>query len=331
MAALMFASFYLMGSTPLPVSGLIKQEKFNMGLGHFLPALLTWVLEHTNPVIKEIFAIVRAIRARETVSQPQAGLTTFLTGAIVIPWMLLEWRHYRSGRREGGVGWLQTIAPLGELYVVLMAVTLPHLVYISSFPQYMTWYRSPELLLSVLTMGLALHRIGWLARQSRAEELVSAHRAVAAAMVGTLALSGWSLGHDSLFVIEPKPNYRERVAIARWIDQHLAPETVVAAWSAGLLSYYSNRRVINLDGLANDTAFFREVLVDRSVSLPEYLQRNGVSLIIDHTIHDPRVLDHFVPVDISKNFARTRILQAPGFDLKPGLVQALLQTEHRTF
>jgi hypothetical protein len=251
-----------------------------------------------------------------------------MAAAIVLPWLLLERAYRRSAQRPGKAGWLATLSSIGELSAVLLVTILPHLVYISSFTLYMSWYRSPQILLGMLTTGLIIHRIGWLVRECTADRLVTVRRAglaVASMAAGCLVLSGLSLGRDSLFVLRPVPMYSERLAIARWIDRHLAPDIILASWNAGLLAYYSNRTLINLDGLVNDREFFEDVLSKHCVSLPDYLKKNKVSLLIDHTIYDSRVMEAFVPVDVSKSFMRMRLFRAQDVRLMPDSVHALLQ------
>jgi hypothetical protein len=194
------------------------------------------------------------------------------------------------------------------------------------------------MMLAILTTGLVIHRIGWLVREALTEALadglIPVRRVGLAAVsmvTGCLVLSGLSLGRDSLFMLKPLPMYSERLAIARWIDDQLAPDVTLASWNAGLLGYYSNRKLINLDGLVNDEDFFENVLSKHLVALPDYLRQNGVSLLIDHTIYDVRVTERFVPVDISSHFNIIRLFRAQDARLMPDSVQALVRTERGVF
>jgi hypothetical protein len=339
MAGVMFVGFYVMGHTVLPVSGLIKQSMFNEGFGHYLPTVTARVFEQTTPAFEEFLTIARSVRGGQGMPWLHLGFALALAAAIFLPWLVLEVRYRRSPyRRSGKPGWWATLSPVGELYAVLMVTILPHLVYISSFPLYMTWYRSPQMMLAILTTGLVIHRIGWLVREALTEALadglIPVRRVGLAAVsmvTGCLVLSGLSLGRDSLFMLKPLPMYSERLAIARWIDDQLAPDVTLASWNAGLLGYYSNRKLINLDGLVNDEDFFENVLSKHLVALPDYLRQNGVSLLIDHTIYDVRVTERFVPVDISSHFNIIRLFRAQDARLMPDSVQALVRTERGVF
>jgi hypothetical protein len=65
---------------------------------------------------------------------------------------------------------------------------------------------------------------------------------------------------------------------ASWARSHTPPDTVFAIVDAGLFGYFSDRRVINLDGKANGYGYREEIERD---GLDAYLQRRGVSYLAD--------------------------------------------------
>jgi len=64
---------------------------------------------------------------------------------------------------------------------------------------------------------------------------------------------------------------------ARWIRDTLPPDAVVGAWNAGTLGYWSGRRVVNLDGVVNDRAFFETYRHD----LCRYWDTMGITHLVD--------------------------------------------------
>jgi hypothetical protein len=66
---------------------------------------------------------------------------------------------------------------------------------------------------------------------------------------------------------------------ADWLRPRLAEGAVAASWNAGLIGYFSGGRVVNLDGLANDATFLREVV--RGRDLAGYLEREGVRFLAE--------------------------------------------------
>jgi len=65
---------------------------------------------------------------------------------------------------------------------------------------------------------------------------------------------------------------------ARWARQHTPPDAVFAIVDAGLFGYFSDRRVINLDGKANGYGYREEIERD---GLEAYLRRTGVAYLAD--------------------------------------------------
>lgn len=71
--------------------------------------------------------------------------------------------------------------------------------------------------------------------------------------------------------------YHSVYSAAKWLNQNCGPSETAAAWNAGVIGFYSNRRIINLDGYVNSVAFARELTESRDVRTlvdridPDYL------------------------------------------------------------
>ncbi|MGB3147388.1 MAG: hypothetical protein WBA91_06470 [Paracoccaceae bacterium] len=81
----------------------------------------------------------------------------------------------------------------------------------------------------------------------------------------------------------------ENYAIARYrltqeLNQTLPANAIVAAWNAGLLGYFLQRPVVDLDGLVDDSEFL--TLLEEKAPLLPYLQKTGVTHLIDHNNRD---------------------------------------------
>lgn len=64
---------------------------------------------------------------------------------------------------------------------------------------------------------------------------------------------------------------------ADWARQHVPPDGAIGSWNAGAISYLSERRTVNLDGLVNSYPFFEQDRFD----LCKYWQAQGVTYVID--------------------------------------------------
>jgi len=74
---------------------------------------------------------------------------------------------------------------------------------------------------------------------------------------------------------------RAALSVAEWIKMNIDEDSTVAAWDTGKWAYFSDRPIINLDGLVNDHEFFEEYLQEDRID--EYLLQENVSYIITWT------------------------------------------------
>jgi len=80
----------------------------------------------------------------------------------------------------------------------------------------------------------------------------------------------------------------DRFRIAEWLRLHTEPDTVAGSWWAGTIGYYSERKIVNLDGLVNDTRFLSHL---RAGTESKYLLEERIDLLVDYFPADPRVSD----------------------------------------
>jgi len=65
--------------------------------------------------------------------------------------------------------------------------------------------------------------------------------------------------------------------LARCIEKHSPPDAVIGSFNAGIISYYSHRPTVNLDGVMNDSVI--PAIVEKR--LAEYLDREGIGYLAD--------------------------------------------------
>ncbi len=68
-------------------------------------------------------------------------------------------------------------------------------------------------------------------------------------------------------------------ATGRWIDHNLPASARVASWDAGVIGYFSNRRVVNLDGVVNSKAYYDAAQAGR---VDEFLNARGIRWVANH-------------------------------------------------
>jgi len=66
--------------------------------------------------------------------------------------------------------------------------------------------------------------------------------------------------------------------VAKWVEEHVAPNETVGVFQGGAVGYLSDRRVVNLDGKVNGGAL--EAL--KNGTLVEYLDTEGIDVVLDN-------------------------------------------------
>jgi hypothetical protein len=79
------------------------------------------------------------------------------------------------------------------------------------------------------------------------------------------------------------PLYAARYQAARWMAANLPPDAVCASWNAGQIGFFSERTVINLDGLINGVDYYNRV-IRGGVSRLDYIYENDVNYLVDHKL-----------------------------------------------
>lgn len=125
-----------------------------------------------------------------------------------------------------------------------------------------TWYSSNLL----VPFGLILATVVY---------IVSPHgsRAIQALLVGVYALTG------AASVAQASYPHQQGAMQAGLLIRHM-PDARFAAWNAGIISYFSQRPVINIDGLVNDDA----LTYIRGGTLLSYLQQRNIRYIVDFDV-----------------------------------------------
>jgi hypothetical protein len=67
--------------------------------------------------------------------------------------------------------------------------------------------------------------------------------------------------------------------VAGWVEQNTAEDETIGVFQGGAIGYFSNRRVVNLDGKVNGDA----LAALKSGKLCEYISESGIDIVLDHT------------------------------------------------
>jgi len=141
-----------------------------------------------------------------------------------------------------------------------------------------SWYYQPLAFVGAIGLGQWLQSVGcWLrtrgiGRQHAHRLLVAGAAAMTIFLGVSLALRQYGAGQD--FQVA---SYRA----GTWVAANTPEDTILAMKDSGSFGFFSNRRVISLDGVTNNLAYQR-ALIERGIS--RYLEDEGVTLIAQHSL-----------------------------------------------
>lgn len=165
--------------------------------------------------------------------------------------------------------------------VAAFALAQP-LLYLALFHQgraLKPWYYAVQpLLASLIAVWWLQGFVGWarrrLAARGRESRWLDWVVALAVALVLAVSLGINAARHRKhLQGYGSEPLY----VAAGWARAHLPADAVVGSWNAGTIAFFSQRTVINLDGLVNSREYFRSERHD----LCAYAEREGIGYLVD--------------------------------------------------
>jgi hypothetical protein len=251
-AAMQIGFFCLAGGTVVPVSGLVKAT----GLG---PEVTAGLWERVMSVVFPITSFIKA----QTPPTLLAKLTLFAA---------LLWFTIRQA--------VKAAPPLRHFYGFAAALGVATIIYTAvvgaDHEPFWRWYLSPIYLFYMLAVAGVLrevrHGLDW-----------RLFRMPALAGVASVFLS---FAFIVLFFAsyKPVPHYLMRVQLGLFLKDATAEGDIFAAFNAGQLAFFSERRTINLDGLVNDRRYLETVL-GKPESLDGYLRANRVRYVVDYDFY----------------------------------------------
>lgn len=95
----------------------------------------------------------------------------------------------------------------------------------------------------------------------------------------------------------------ESYLAAKWITANVPKDATVGSWNAGIVGYYSERKVVNLDGLINGFDLLPYLREDRII---DYIEREGLSYLSDMEDQFVRrkIRDHLNVTEVYRHHSR---------------------------
>lgn len=254
-AAVQFAVYYHWNGTPVPLSGIIKMSGIFPDPGD----------SFVSKAVKIYSLGLPRLPVPKTVL-----LTFFLTAAYIIM------REFRSRSRSS----LET-ARYSFFMLLIASVCYSNYLWISPARQIAYWYFSPVKVFWIFTLCLSLNFILLDARNKRRLFGFMVSIIVTVVLTGTVGL-GINRYHSEVSTHANRNSlYSTRYRMSLWIRDNISEHHVLASWNAGQIGFYSDHRVINLDGLVNSKKYYESILSGEK-SLLCYLRGNNVKYLVDY-------------------------------------------------
>lgn len=212
------------------------------------------------------------------------GLIVVITGVAVRILRLQRSDPRWQAARFVGILWL-----ISSAHALLVVATIGHFSHVTQ--HYYAWlWVTGCLWLALVVQGF----LSWLPS-------AYAQRRAVAALLGVFVVAHIWNGVRPFVVQEPPRLHNRRLPVMEWMRTHLPADARIGAWNAGQLGYFSDRTIVNLDGLVNDEAYLRR-LVNRA-PVRDYLEAEGIQYLID--VNEPDLtMPYRVSWDRSLSFRR---------------------------
>lgn len=215
------------------------------------------------------------------------GLPHVLTGAAVaVSWLLLD-RYRRGAHLDDSVLIRRSILIVLSLWLGGTLLIFSH-TFLRWHPR--EWYFDQLGVLSVVSLCLTLAALATTRTWPMISRMLSPAR-VANSVVGrmaivvliVLALLAPIIRGIELYMTGVFPQQTEMLDAAHWLRTHLSEEESAAAFNAGIMAFFSGRRVVNLDGAVNNAAY----AAIRRKDLMNLVYQSGAHYYLDY---DPVML-----------------------------------------
>jgi hypothetical protein len=170
------------------------------------------------------------------------------------------------------------MAPLADLFAPLTYVALLLGWYVLYFWHVQNWYLMPVMLVGALGVGYAYPALVERVRGWRLPAL--------AATVGYLALSGVAI--FAVVWMTRGFGYPRQVGglrLAEWANANVQAGQSIGVWNAGIVGYYSDHRVVNLDGVVNNDLYSwvrQRGMALQPTNVIAYARERGIVYVTDY-------------------------------------------------
>lgn len=142
-----------------------------------------------------------------------------------------------------------------------------------------TWYFTPAAMLGAAALGLAAHALAFYIEDTFGRAIAARRQAVSCTIcaLGALAFVVVIQPYDRFTWSGDQATELQLYDGARWLADNTPPGTRAGSFNGGVVGYYSDRTVFNLDGVVNEDAYHA---ID-ACAVREYILVSKLEYIVD--------------------------------------------------
>ncbi|MDM8529149.1 hypothetical protein QUF58_13195 [Anaerolineales bacterium HSG24] len=281
---------YIVPSVLLVLGLLIQLLTFKVMGGSYIPVSALIKLTVSDFVKQSSVEILTSLAMPPMLRSPLTA-PLGIVSILFVGWHLFftKYSYLNSSRVLRGLWGCLLVGAMGQLFAIAQTKV------------FFNWYLSPSFVFWIITFAIFLDSIEFFAVR------YFAHKSIRYAFIGLmvilLLISPVQFGRRLTRNLSSNGHglYTTRYNMALWMQTNLPANSVCASWNAGQLGYFSNCRVINLDGLINSAEYYDHVLLGK-VSLFEYFKENNVSYLVDQTNALERNAPNLLQLPLVTNF-----------------------------
>ena len=196
---------------------------------------------------------------------PEGLFTNLSASLVVLAVLVLGLGLWKLLRKEK-----ETFLLLSILFIYAIAHVVYYVFTLRAEFRYLLPFACVMTIVGAVLAGRLIDRTS----SSKVHRLVFAVAAVLLINGLSSGMSAWKKQHGAT---RTHAAHEGLLDAARWLEKNVPEETTVGAWNAGVLSYFSGRQVVNLDGVINDEA----IPYNRARAIDRYIAKRGIRVLAD--------------------------------------------------
>ncbi|MGB9663936.1 MAG: hypothetical protein ACPL25_03295 [Ignavibacteria bacterium] len=167
---------------------------------------------------------------------------------------------------------------------ILVYLFFHYSFYTLYFWEYRFYYFLPEIITLAIILSMMISK--WI------EDRFSSKKVLANQIVLILVILIFTIGGIKIFTAQHEQTLAYKTA--KWIKENIPENKILGSANTGILSYFTQMRFVNLDGMVNNDELINAYKVG-SEKYVEYLKKNRIEYIVDYFLSDKPENKYYFP------------------------------------